>query len=153
MSFDDTVYFYARAVAWKYNHEGTLPNYGTVIALYNNDYSTETNAPTTTSTQPFTINTIYTKLSNGKYNLTLKPSTQCTIYYTRNGTTPNNTSKKYTGTIQIFNNTWIRYYGIDKNNQNISNDLIDEFVIDQSLDYVDSTMYTAFLNSCGLHET
>lgn len=77
MSFDDAIYFYARAVAWKYNYN-RLPNYGTVIALYNNDYSEEENAPITTTTQPFTINTTYTKLPNEKYELTFTTNGQRT---------------------------------------------------------------------------
>ncbi|WP_308855388.1 hypothetical protein [uncultured Methanosphaera sp.] len=87
MSFDDTVYFYARAVAWKYNNN-RLPNYGTVIALHNNDYSGDENALICNSNNPFTINTTCEKRDNETYKLTLNPSEQCTIYYTRNGTTP-----------------------------------------------------------------
>ena len=116
MSFDDAIYFYARAVAWKYNYN-RLPNYGTVVALYNNDYSEEENAPITTTTQPFTINTTYTKLPNEKYELTLTPSETCTIYYTRNGTTPTTKDKIYTSPLTIYNSTWIQYYGVNKNNQ------------------------------------
>lgn len=69
LTFDDAVYFYARAVAWKYNNKGTLPNYGTVIALYNNDYSTDENALISQTNQSFTINTNITKLENGNYNI------------------------------------------------------------------------------------
>ena len=116
MSFDDAIYFYARAVAWKYNYN-RLPNYGTVIALYNNDYSEEENAPITTTTQSFTINTTYTKLPDEKYELTLTPSETCTIYYTRNGTTPTTKDKIYTSPLTIYNSTWIQYYGVNKNNQ------------------------------------
>ena len=116
MSFDDAIYFYVRAVAWKYNYN-RLPNYGTVIALYNNDYSEEENAPITTTTQSFTINTTYTKLPDEKYELTLTPSETCTIYYTRNGTTPTTKDKIYTSPLTIYNSTWIQYYGVNKNNQ------------------------------------
>lgn len=63
------MYFYARAVAWKYNNKGTLPNYGTVIVLYNNDYSTDENALISQTNQSFTINTNITKLENGNYNI------------------------------------------------------------------------------------
>ncbi|MGN1321739.1 MAG: chitobiase/beta-hexosaminidase C-terminal domain-containing protein, partial [Methanosphaera sp.] len=117
ISYDDTVYFYARAVAWKYNHNGQLPNYGTVIALYNNDYSTEKDALIINTTIPFTINSTTKQLSNGKYNLTLKSSENCTIYYTTDGTTPTNNSTKYTNTLTIYNNTLVKYYGINKNKQ------------------------------------
>lgn len=117
ISYDDAIYFYARAVAWKYNHKGTLPNYGTVIALYNNDYSTEEDALIINTTTPFTINSTTKQLSNGKYNLTLKSSENCTIYYTTDGTTPTNNSTKYARTLTISNDTVIKYYGINKNKQ------------------------------------
>ena len=116
MSFDDTVYFYARAVAWKYNNN-RLPNYGTVIALHNNDYSGDENALICNSNNPFTINTTCEKRDNETYKLTLNPSEQCTIYYTRNGTTPTKESKVYNNTLIIYESTWIQYFGINKNNQ------------------------------------
>jgi len=117
MNFDDAVYFYTKLVFWKYTHNETLPNSETVNALYNYDYSTEENALITNTTTPFTINTTLKQISTGKYNLTLKASENCTIYYTTDGTTPTNNSKKYTSSLTIYNNTLIKYYGINKNKQ------------------------------------
>ncbi len=117
ISYDDAIYFYARAVAWKYNHKGILPNYETVIALYNYDYSTEENALKTTTTKPFTINSTYTQINNKTYKLTFNASETCAIYYTTNGTVPTQNSTRYTSTITIYKNTWVRYYGVNKNNQ------------------------------------
>ncbi|RAP45703.1 chitobiase/beta-hexosaminidase C-terminal domain-containing protein [uncultured Methanosphaera sp.] len=117
MNFDDAVYFYTKLVFWKYTHNETLPTSETVNALYNYDYSTEENALITNTTTPFTINTTLKQISTGKYNLTLKASENCTIYYTTDGTTPTNNCKKYMSSLTIYNNTLIKYYGINKNKQ------------------------------------
>jgi len=116
MNFDDTVYFYARVIAFKYNNQHQA-NYVTIKPLYNNDYSTDVDALITTTTTPFTINTTVKSIGNNQYNLTLTPSQACTIYYTRNGTTPTNKDKIYSKTLTINNNTWIQYYGIKSNGQ------------------------------------
>lgn len=117
LSFDDAVYFFTKIISWKYTHNGVLLGSEVVTALYNYDYSKEENALITTTTQPFTINATYTKNNNETYELTLTPSETCTIYYTRNGTTPTTKDKIYTSPLTIYNSTWIQYYGVNKNNQ------------------------------------
>lgn len=51
INFNNIIYLYSRIIAWKYNNNRVLPSHGLVDALYNIDYSIETNAPITTSSQ------------------------------------------------------------------------------------------------------
>ena len=116
ISFDDSVYLYARIARYKYN-TGNLLTKTNIIALYNNDYSTESNALTSNSVNHFTVTATSKSIGNGKYNLTLKASQAATIYYTRNGTTPTTNSNKYTQTLTIYNNTWVRFFAINSKNE------------------------------------
>ena len=117
IAYDDLVYFYTRIATWKYTHNGALPNHMVVIALYNVDYSTDILPLKSTSTQPFIIDTKYTKLANGNYNLTLTSSQNASIYYTTDGTNPTNKSNIYMNTLVLSSKTWLKFYGINKNNQ------------------------------------
>ncbi|WP_455646060.1 chitobiase/beta-hexosaminidase C-terminal domain-containing protein [Methanosphaera sp.] len=117
MSFDDTVYFYARAVAFKYNNN-RLPNYGTIIALYNNDYSQETEAQIKNTTAPVYITNKPQLNSNGHdYTLNLTTSKQNKIYYTINGTIPTQKSTQYTKPITINNYTILQFFSITPENK------------------------------------
>ena len=116
LSFDDLVYLYARIARHKYNTGNLLAKID-IIALYNNDYSTESNALTSNSANQFTVTATSKNIGNGKYNLTLKASQAATIYYTRNGTVPTTNSKKYIQTLTIYNNTWVRFFATNSNNE------------------------------------
>lgn len=116
ISFDDSVYLYARIARYKYN-SGKLLDKTAIVALYNNDYSTESNALTSNSANHFTVTASCKNIGNGKYNLTLKASQAATIYYTRNGTTPTTNSNKYTQTLTIYNNTWVRFFATNTKNE------------------------------------
>jgi len=109
MNFEDTLYFYVRILAFKYNNQ-RLPNYVTIKALYNYDYSTRIPALISNSATPFTINITTKSLGNSNYNITFKAPTNCTIYYTINGTIPTNKSTKYTKTFKITNTTILQYW-------------------------------------------
>lgn len=135
ISFDDAVYFYSRIAAYKDRTNSLIGNIR-VLALYNKDYSTETRALYSTSTNPFTVTAQSSKNNNGTYTLKLTASQTSTIYYTINGTIPTTNSYKYTGSLIISNNTWVRYFAV--NNKNEQTPVLSFGVYRASIPYVTS---------------
>jgi len=116
ISFEDTVYLYTRIVRYNYAH-GRYSSTAGIKALSNYDYSTESEALASNTSQAFTITANCVSNGDGTYNLTLTPSQNAVVYYTRNGTLPTTQSKVYNGTLRIYNNTWVRFFGINNNGQ------------------------------------
>ena len=116
INFEDTVYLYTRIVRYKYVH-GNFASTAAIKAMCNHDYSTETPALATNTSQAFKITANSVDNEDGTYSLTLTPSQSAVIYYTRNGTMPTTESKVYNGTLTIYSNTWVRYFGVNNNGQ------------------------------------
>lgn len=118
MNFDDTVHIYSRILRYKYLNSNA-PSYATILALTNKDYSTETTALQSTSTQELKITATCKNNNNGTYNLTLTPSQIAKICYTRNGSTPTKNDKIYTSgeILELGIKTQLRAILIDTNNK------------------------------------
>lgn len=116
INFEDAVYLFATVVRYNYVH-GYYVSSASINALTNYDYSTESIALGSNTNSPFTISASCVDNNNGTYNLTLTPSQNAVIYYTRNGTVPTTSSKVYNNTLTIYNSTWVRFFGVNNNGQ------------------------------------